>query len=209
MARDGETIVQSDAEATLHRIQAIQEELDRISGGHADLGFSEDCPLEVRERFLRDVLSYETRKPVVVFDELLRSGVKLPAPDQLDDVGLAHCLNELFRGMALLGLYVENTDHLGDRELYSSLWQEHLRTPLVLMPENPDFTLHLDMIGRGSDEDTALYLRYYADTETRQEWAQQFPEQDLPPHENPPYDRDRHMPKPPNRGNHFVWERNP
>jgi hypothetical protein len=209
MAGHEETILKDDDEATLHRIQAIQEELDRINGRPVDLGFSAGCPLEVRERFLRDVLAYETRNPVVVFDELLKSGVRLPPPDQLDDVGLAQCLKDMLHGMTLLGIYIENTDHLDDRELYSTLWNEGLRTPLVLMPENPDFAMHLDMVGSGSDEDIAVCLRYYADTRTRQEWAQRFAEENLPPHEDPPYDRDRHLPKPPSEANHFVWKRNP
>ena len=35
-----------------------------------------------------------------------------------------------------------------------------------VMPDNPDFAYHIDIIGSGSEEDMSLYLRYYADDET-------------------------------------------
>ena len=41
-----------------------------------------------------------------------------------------------------------------------------------------------------------LYLKYYADEDWRQQWMADFPDYDLPAHENPPYDRDRHLPRP-------------
>ena len=56
---------------------------------------------------------------------------------------------------------------------------------------------HLDLVGSGSEEDIALWLKYYADEETRVQWARDFPDMVVPPHENPPYDRDRQLPKPP------------
>jgi hypothetical protein len=40
-------------------------------------------------------------------------------------------------------------------------------------------------------------LRYYADDEVRKDWAKDFPDSELPPHETPPYDRDRLLPRPP------------
>lgn len=48
----------------------------------------------------------------------------------------------------------------------------------------------------GSEEDTTIYLRYYADEPWRQSWHQEWPNFPIPEHEDPPYDRDRHLPDP-------------
>ena len=55
--------------------------------------------------------------------------------------------------------------------------------------------MHIDLVGSGSEEDIANYLRYYADESTRRDWAREFPDLVLPPHEQPPYDRDRRLPR--------------
>ena len=63
------------------------------------------------------------------------------------------------------------------------------------MPNEPSFSSHLDMVGSGSEEDIALYLKYYADEDERQRWAKEWPGDPVPPHEAPPFDRDRHLPQ--------------
>lgn len=88
-----------------------------------------------------------------------------------------------------------HTDHLSDRQLYEELWGEILREPTVLMPDNPDFACHIDMTGSGSEEHILLYLKYYADERARRIWKEDWPEDPVPEHEEPPYDRDRHLPQ--------------
>jgi N-dimethylarginine dimethylaminohydrolase len=94
---------------------------------------------------------------------------------------LAVLLDRLFS----IGVVVESTDHLSDRELYEWLLQ-HLSGHMALLPNS---FLHLDVIGSGSEEDNELYLRYYATDEERALWQERFPEYALPPHEAPPYPR--------------------
>ena len=55
----------------------------------------------------------------------------------------------------------------------------------------------VDVLGSGSEEDTYLYLKYYADDDWRRFWLKDFPDDEIPDHEDPPYDRDRLLPKPP------------
>ncbi|MEI7869901.1 MAG: hypothetical protein WCI11_18595 [Candidatus Methylumidiphilus sp.] len=62
------------------------------------------------------------------------------------------------------------------------------------MPIDGDSAWHVDLVGSGSEEDIERYLRYYADEKTRQDWAKDFPDDVVPEHETPPYDRDRHLP---------------
>jgi len=53
------------------------------------------------------------------------------------------------------------------------------------------------LLGSGSDEDTELYMRYFAKEEYRQSFAKDFPDFQMPPRENPPFDRDKDLPKSP------------
>lgn len=52
-----------------------------------------------------------------------------------------------------------------------------------------------DLLGSGRETDTYLYLKYYADQDWRQRWLADFPDYDMPAHEDPPYERDRHLPQ--------------
>ena len=178
-------------------IQEMEEKLDRLAGGKADMGVSVTCPDEIHEKFLESVLAFEEAEQVTLFEVLAKGGLQLPPPDQLDDERLGSKLWEVIRGMALLGAYLHNTNHLSGRELYCLLWAEVLREPTVLMPVKPDFAQHIDIIGSGSEEDIRLYLRYYADEEERRCWAKDWPDDTVPGHESPPYDRDRLLPRAP------------
>lgn len=122
--------------------------------------------------------------------------MSLPPPEELDDTQLRTRLSEVIQGLALFGAYLHHTDHLSERELYAHLWHDFLREPAVLQPDNPDFAYHLDVIGSGSEEDNDIYLKYYADEKERRQWAKEWPDDTLPEHEQPPFDRDRHLPTP-------------
>jgi hypothetical protein len=40
-----------------------------------------------------------------------------------------------------------------------------------------------------------LYHKFYASEESRQRWLRDFPDEPMPPHEDPPYDRDGNLPQ--------------
>jgi hypothetical protein len=199
MHESPENIDDIETEQRLRHIEELTQKLRKIAGGDFPMGFSDGCPLEVREKFLEHVLAFESRQEVSLFDELVKSGIDLPAPGTMNDEQLSRKLTETLRAMALMGAYLENTNHLSDRELYSRLVGEFLPEPTVLMPENPSYAVHLDVIGTGSPEDIQLYLRYYADRSTRRNWAREHPSIPMPKREPAPFDRDRHLPRPPER----------
>ena len=64
-------------------------------------------------------------------------------------------------------------------------------------PKNPSYVYGLDLLGSGSDEDIHLYMKYFADEQYRKQWASDFPDFAMPPHEDPPFDRDKDLPKSP------------
>jgi hypothetical protein len=89
-------------------------------------------------------------------------------------------------------VYLDETDHLSDRELYTHLWGEVLPEEMPALDHDGGSAWHV--LGGCSDEDMALYLKQYADEATRRLWRSDFPDYDLPDHVDPPYDRDRRLP---------------
>lgn len=176
------------------RIAKLRQELEKLGGSSMSL---ESMPADMEEEFLRQVLEYETAEPISLFRLLENSGVEIPAPDQLDEPSLSAKLKEIIERMATLGAYVLHTNHLTNRELYNYLYVDGLREEAVLFPENPSYAYMIDLTGSGSDADNQIYLRYYADQEHRKRWAQDWPDDPMPEHEEPPFDRDRFLPQSP------------
>ena len=176
------------------RIAKLRQELEKLGGSAMAL---ESMPADMEEEFLRQVLEYETAEPISLFRLLENSGLAIPPPDQLDDPSLSAKLKEIVERMASLGAYVLHTNHLTDRELYRYLYVDGLREEAVLFPENPSYAYMIDLTGSGSDTDNQTYLKYYADEEHRKRWAQDWPDDPMPEHEDPPFDRDRFLPQSP------------
>ena len=176
------------------RIAKLREEIKKLGGNTMSI---EDMPADMEEEFLRHVLEYETAEPISLFRLLENSGLKLLAPGSLTDDDLRPKLKETIERMSSLGAYLLHTNHLSDRELYEYLYNDGLREEAVLFPENPSYAYMIDLTGSGSEEDNQIYLKYYADAEHRIQWALDWPDDIIPDHENPPFDRDRHLPQSP------------
>ena len=184
--------VETDDQET--RIAKLREQLEKIGGSTTTL---ESMPADMEEEFLRHVLEYETAEPISLFRLLENAGLEVPAPDQLDGTTLTPKLQEVIQRMATLGAYLLHTNHLSDRELYEYLYRDGLREEAVLFPENPSYAYMIDLTGSGSDEDNLIYLKYYADEEHRKQWALDWPDDPMPQHEDPPFDRDSSLPQSP------------
>ena len=178
------------------RIARLKNEAEEISGGEmvvSDGDEDEDSP--VAEEFWERVLEFEKAPRSTRFAQLEEAGVALPPPESLSDAKLHGKLWEVIRKLAELRVFLYHTDHLSDRELYALLWDDLLREETVIMPPDPDSACHLDIIGSGSEEDVQIGLKYYDDEDECAYWHESFPEDLIPDHEDPPYDRDRHLPK--------------
>ncbi len=178
------------------RIEDLRRRAEELSGGQMEVGTMDDCPAEIEESFWKHVVDYEEAPLTTNFQQLETAGVSLPAPDSLNDEELTAKLWEVIHKLALLRVFIEQTDHLSDRELFTHLWTDSLREETPMMPPNANGAWHIALLGGCSEEDNQLYLKYYADEAWRQQWHKDFPEDPIPAHEDPPYDRDRLLPKP-------------
>jgi hypothetical protein len=176
------------------RIAKLREEIKKLGGSAMSL---EDLPADVEEEFLRHVLEYETAEPISLFCLLENSGLELPSPESLSNDDVTTKLMEMIERMSSLGAYLLHTNHLSDLALYEYLYNDGLREEAVLFPENPGYAYMIDLTGSGSEEDNHVYLKYYADEKQRQQWALDWPDDTIPEHEDPPFDRDKHLPQSP------------
>ncbi len=184
----------ADEPSQEERINKLRAELEKLGGNTSTL---ESMPADMEEEFLRHVLEYETAEQISLLRLLENAGLEVPAPETLDDDALKIKVKELIDRMASVGAYVLHTNHLSDRDLYDYLYHDALREETVLFPENPSYAYMIDLTGSGGEDDNATYLKYYADEEYRKQWAHDWPDDPMPDHEEPPFDRDRFLPQSP------------
>jgi hypothetical protein len=184
----------ADEPSQEERINKLRAELEKIGGSTATL---ESMPADMEEEFLRHVLEYETAEQISLLRLLENSGLEVLAPESLDDDLLKIKLKEMIDRMSSLGAYLLHTNHLSDRDLYEYLFHEALREETVLFPENPSYAYMIDLTGSGSEDDNQTYLKYYADEQYRRQWAHDWPNDPIPEREEPPFDRDRFLPRSP------------
>ena len=142
---------------------------------------AEDCPW----RLPREILSGLGFAP-------------LP-PSEQDDQQLPGRLWELLYAAAARRIFFCATDHLSDRELYTLLWEQWLETPSADIPpeaETNTTVIVSEFNARGMTHEE-IWLRYYADEADRKLCRSSDPDSVFPPHEAPPFDRDRFLPVPP------------
>ena len=179
------------------RINRLKREIQQLAQGKATFGNSPDCPKDIEENFLRYILTYERAQWTTHFEQLTRCSVKLPPPEEMDDHELTAKLWELIHELARHQTFLECTNHLNDRALYTHLWRRGLRERIKDMDEVEGGFWHINLVGSGSEEDNRLYLKYYADEVTRQQWREEWPDIPIPTAEKPGFNRDKDLPKPP------------
>ena len=176
------------------RIEKLRDEVRKLGGTFST---EVEMPADLEEEFLKHILEYEHAQPITLLQLLKNAGLEVPAPDDLDDGRLITKLWEVIERMSSLGAYLMHTDHLSDRELYTYLYSDGLQEKATLFPENPGYAYMIDLTGSGSEEDNQVYFRYYADEAYREQWAKDWPNDRIPPREEPPYDRDLRLPQSP------------
>jgi hypothetical protein len=163
---------------------------------NAFLWMSNRLTAEEQKEFWHRVFEYETAPMATHFQQLTDAGLELPAPDAMDDATLLSKLWDVFDALADIGVFVTSTNHLNDRDVYTLLWQRVLRDEVPLLPDDPHAAWHIDLLGGCSEDDIATFMKYYADGDERRRWLADFPDYAMPTHEDPPHDRDRHLPSP-------------
>ena len=180
---------QASLKAETERLKA-----ELVARGALAIGISEHAPPEATNAFRRQVLASGTGETTTLTAELQRTGIDVPPPSELPDEALTLKLWEIIHGLATLGVFLDFTDHLSDRALYEDLQGRILPDEMDPLGTEHGATWHVSIIGGWSEEDTRVYLKYYANEDDRRRWQAEWPDYEMPPHEDLPYDRDRQLP---------------
>jgi hypothetical protein len=132
----------------------------------------------------------------VIFTRLGYSPLSLA---ELEDRQLPGRLWELLYAAAARRFFFCFTNHLSDRDFYALLHEQWLDEPTADIPPEAETntTTMISEFNAGGLTHEEIYLRYYADEADHALWRSTNPDEVFPPHENPPFDRDRFLPVPP------------
>ncbi|HTG17237.1 MAG TPA: hypothetical protein VK747_18440, partial [Blastocatellia bacterium] len=109
------------------RIDDLTRQADELAGGEMTSWKSDDLSPDIEEDFLQGVVAYESAPWTTHYQQLAEAGVELPDPETMDDEKLTAKLWEVIEALARMRVFLESTNHLSDRELYTELWSEVLR----------------------------------------------------------------------------------
>jgi len=126
-----------------------------------------------------------------LFVLLTYRGVPLPDPVDVCEADITKTLWRVIHNLADERVFLDCTNHLSDRELYSVLWSRFLRERKARWDSFD--VIRIDILEAWSNGDVEIYLKHYAEEESRQNWIKDFHEA-IPEHVDPPYDRDRFLP---------------
>ena len=180
------------------RVENLKEEIAESTGGEFTEAKSEEIPPALEAAYLEKVRDLERdgwQRPI---DQLAAQGDAPLPPAELTDEILTAKLWELLHCLACRGFYVQHTDHLSDRELYTALWEKGLREEAILPGKRSRTAAWFhDFIGSYGPEDMQIFHRYYEDEKSRARHLTEFPSDEIPPRERPPFSRDWRVPKGP------------
>lgn len=183
------------------RINELRETARELAGGEMVECESRGCPDDVSEAFWESVVAYEKAPWTTHHRQLVEQGIALPVSEALSDGQLTAKLWEVIEALGRRRTFLHATNHMSDRELYTRLVEDVLHRAVKLIGPGGGLMgegcYTIDFVSSGCEEDIEAWLRYYADEEARERWIQDFPDDILPPHEDPPFDRDSRLPRRP------------
>lgn len=174
------------------RLERLKAEARRLSGGDMNSFGIDNLPPDIAEQFLQQVIAFETAPTFTDFAQLTADGVELPDPETVPEREIGAVLWRVIVALSKRRVFLDRTNHLSDRELYSVLWRDVLREEHAALPEGATGAWHVDI--PGDDAQATCYLTYYASERERQRWLQDFPDVKVPPHRDPAYHRDAALP---------------
>ncbi len=111
----------------LDRCAELEKELRRLNDGDVLFGTAPNCPPELREAYLEDILAFESvESGTSLFDGLQQHGIDLPHPETLDEEQSASKIEQVVSALMDLQIMLVGYEHLSARQFYWTLWNRTL-----------------------------------------------------------------------------------
>jgi hypothetical protein len=128
------------------RINKLQDELRDLSDGNFQYNAPPDVSPDVMESHLEDIRSFEALgSGPSLFEGLEQNGVRLPSPDKLNEFLSIRKVNEIFRALGKIGVYLFGFEEMTPCELYSKLWHETLWEGCYVKKRTPGAVTLIDV----------------------------------------------------------------
>ncbi|TVP80642.1 MAG: hypothetical protein EA353_03510 [Puniceicoccaceae bacterium] len=180
------------------RIAELQAELAQLTGEALHPHLAEDDEIDPADSWKAGLDAIEADHSMPLYDilQLRRKFIPKPLARIQGSIDLLENLWLLLYALASIRIFIEETDHLSDAELYALLLNKLLPQNSTLLPINSNWNCRYSICDICDEHDPrqTCYLRYYADESMRAEIAHEYPGSPLPPKEEPPYDRDAFLP---------------
>lgn len=176
------------------RLADLRHKLTELNGGPLIEGGTENLPMDLQEAFWKNVLHFETTEEVS-FAQILKERIQFspePITDQDSRSRIKKKLWKLIHALADIGVFLHNTDHLSNEELYDCLTNQLLQETTTPTPEDSGWNTIVDITEFGTADEPDGFrtrFRYYGELEY---WDDE--DGNPPTREKPAYNRDRFLP---------------
>jgi hypothetical protein len=141
------------------RIQEVERELMRLSGGRYRSRILPDISPQDRLSYLEDMLAFESvESGTSLFHGLEENGVKLPRPEELSEHQCGRKAMEILEALGNLRILLLGWEHMSPRELYSTLWHQTLWEGCYVEKRNPGAITLIDVSRSMSQADMRRFL---------------------------------------------------
>ena len=132
--------------AEAERAAQIEEELRQMKDGDALFWTSKDCPPELRQSNLEDILAFESvESGTSLFDGLQEHGIELPDPEKLDELQSAQKSEQVLRALMDLQIILIGFEDMSARQFYRTLYSETLWEGCYVKKRNPGALTIMDV----------------------------------------------------------------
>jgi hypothetical protein len=141
------------------RIAKLQEELNAISGGESIFKVSPECPPDLLESGLEDIVAFESvGSGTSLFEGLQMHGMELPRPDRLNEAQSAKKVMEVLSALAELQIFLIGFDNMNPCELYSTLFSQTLWEGCYVKKRHPGALTLIDVSHKMKRSEIQRYL---------------------------------------------------
>jgi hypothetical protein len=149
------------------RAGELEDALQRLADGDAVFWTSDNCPPDIRESNLEDILAFESvGGGTSLFQGLQEHGMDLPPPEKLDDQQSAEKAMDVLYALAGLRIFLIGFEHMTAREFYATLWSQTLWEGCYVEKRNPEAVTIIDVSHSLAREDMLQFLEELAKSES-------------------------------------------